>query len=180
MNKLLKTITSALLIGVLALSTASCAENADLFKKNTAPDYAATLETFDTYQSGYADFINAGEGNIFYKQSEGFTPAGNYCESTYIESEDGTYMNCTLEVQRNDRVEHDEYYRVDENTMYFVRSFSAEGSTLFTIEKYVVISGKLYFINPETETVDPVAKPDSLDMFLSFSELKTLFGNLDE
>lgn len=180
MNKLLKNITSILLIGILALSTASCAENADVFKKNTAPDYAVTLDTLETYQGGYADFMTAGEGNIFYKHSEGFTPAGNYCESTYLESEDGVYMNCTLEVQRNDRVEYDEYFRVDENTMYFVRSFNDTENGNFSIEKYVVISGTLYYINPETETVDTVSKPDSLDMFLSFSELKTLFGNFDE
>jgi len=180
MNKVLKNITSILLIGIMALSLVACAENADVLKTNSAPDYAATLETFDTYQSGYADFMSAGEGNIFYKQSEGFTPAENYCSSTYIESEDGTYMNCDLEIQRNDRTEHDEYFRIDDSTMYVVRSFIDPETSAVTIDKYVVISGKLFFINPETETVDAVAKPDSLDMFLSFSEIKTLFGNLDE
>ena len=64
--------------------------------------------------------------------------------------------------------------------MYIVRSYIDPNDSSVSIQKYVVINGTLYFLNSETETVEPVAKPDSLDMFLSFSEIKTLFGNIDE
>ncbi len=180
MNKTFSKIISFFLVGILALSLAACAENADAMKAKDTPDYATTLSNFETHQTAYSEFMNAGDGNIFYKQTEGFTPAENYCTATYIESEDGVYMNCDLEIARNDRAEHDEYFRYDDTTMYIVRSYIDPNDSSVSIQKYVVINGTLYFLNSETETVEPVAKPDSLDMFLSFSEIKTLFGNIDE
>ena len=74
MNKTFSKIISFFLVGTLALSLAACAENADAMKAKDTPDYATTLSNFETHQTAYSEFMNAGDGNIFYKQTEGFTP----------------------------------------------------------------------------------------------------------
>ena len=96
-----------------------------------------------------------------------------------IRQEDGTYKKCTVVATRGEIVECDEYFLISDS-MVFVARAPMSGTDETYVDQYVIISGTLYMINDEQETIDPVAKPDSLDLYLSFSELKSLYGNFDE
>ncbi|SMC61167.1 hypothetical protein SAMN06296952_1929 [Oscillospiraceae bacterium] len=179
MNKVFSRVSAVICTLALALSLVACTENADASATATNPDYTTLTTKIYDYQNSFGDFMNDESNNVYFKTSEGSTPGGNYCTASFLESEDGAFKKCSLEVTRDDVVECDEYFLVDESTVFIARA-PISGNDSVYIEKYVIISGTLYQINDELQTVEPVSRPDALDLYLSFSELKSLYGNFDE
>lgn len=179
MNKVFSRFTAVICTLGLALSLVACTENADATTAATNPDYTTIKNKIYEYQNAFGDYMNDESNGIYFKQTEGFTPGENYCTATFIESEDGTYQKCSLEVTRDEISECDEYFLIDESTVFIARApISNDGSTYFY--QYVIISGTLYEINDQQQSIDPVSRPDALDLYLSFSEVKSLYGNFDE
>ena len=179
MNKVFSRFVAVVCTLGLALSLAACTENADATAASTAPDYTTIKTKIFEYQNSFGDFMNDESNNVYFKTSEGFTPAENYCTASFLESEDGTYQKCSLQVTRDEVVECDEYFLIDDSTMFIARAPMSGYDELY-VDQYVVISGTLYQINDEQQTIDPVSRPDALDLYLSFSEIKSLYGNFDE
>ena len=179
MNKVFSRFTAVVCTFILALNLVACTENADATTSATNPDYTTVNTQIFEYQNGFGDFMNDESNNVYYKTSEGFTPAENYCTASFLQSEDGTYQKCTLEVTRGEVVECDEYFLINESTVFIARA-PMSGTDSIYVEKYLIINGTLYQINDDTQTVDPVSRPDALDLYLSFSEIKSLYGNFDE
>lgn len=164
-----------------AFAFVGCAENADIITETTVPEFVTIMENIETMHQGYSDFMNAGEGSIYYKNSDGFTPSEIPCYVEYIESEDGVYKLCNLMFSNEVSSEvHDEYQYIDATTMFIVRSYITDETNQIVIDKYVVIDGSLYEIN-ESEGVFVLAeKPDTLDFYLSFAELTSLYGDFTQ
>lgn len=171
-------LTLILLSGV-SLSITSCAENADVVTsvQETTPSFDEIHRLTEDYVSAYSDFMfNSTSGDVTIYTSEGTTPAGNSCNATYIESKDSKYMNLVLEVDRETSIDCDEYYRIDASHMFIVRSSLGTDNSIIGIFKYVIIDDILYSIDESTNTVSPVDRPDSLDMYLSFEEIIDLYS----
>lgn len=178
----MKKLTSLLILFCLIISSvfvfAACAENADIATETTVPEFTAIMEKIETMHVGYGNFMNAGEGTVLYKTSDGFTPSETPCFVEYLESEDRVYRLCNLQFANevSDEV-HDEYQYIDDTTLFIVRSYIANADNSIVIDKYVVLNGVLYSIDEEQGVFVAVEKPDSYDFYLSFSELTSLYGD---
>jgi hypothetical protein len=179
MNKVFSRFAAVICTLGLALSLVACTENADATAAATNPDYTTIKNKIYEYQNGFGSYMNDESNGVYFKTSEGTTPGENYCTASFLESEDGTYQKCSLEVTRGDLVECDEYFLIDESTVFIARA-PMSGSDEIYVYQYVIIGGTLYEINDAQQTIDPVSRPDALDLYLSFSEVKSLYGNFDE
>ncbi len=180
MKKLVSKLLILSFVVSMVFAFASCAENADVITETTVPEFVTITEKIETMHQGYSDFMNSGEGNVYYKTSDGFTPSEIPCYVEYIESEDGVYKLCNLVFQNELSSEvHDEYQYIDLSTLFIVRSYMANETNEIVIDKYVVLDGVLYTIDEEQGVFVAVEKPDSLDFYLSFAELTSLYGDFD-
>lgn len=157
-----------------------CAENADVITETTVPEFVTIMNDIEAMHQGYSDYMNAGENSVNYKTSDGFTPAETPCFVEYIESEDGTYKVCNMSFASDVSSEvHDEYQYINDTTTFIVRSYITDETREIVIEKYVVIDRVLYSINEEEGVFEAVEKPDTLDLYLSFAELTSLYGDFN-
>lgn len=179
MNKVFTKVTAVICTFIFAFSFVSCAENADATTTAAAPDYTTVKNEIFEYQNGFGEYMMDESNGVYFKTSDGLTPAENNCTVSYLESEDGTYKKCSVVATRGEIIECDEYFLISDSMVFVARAPMSDVDEPY-VDQYVIISGTLYMINDEQETIDPVAKPDSLDLYLSFSELKSLYGNFDE
>ncbi len=165
----------AVLCSVVFLS--GCVENADTTKAEENPLYEEITKSTNDYLKEYSDFILSSDSDtVDIISSEGTTPAGNSCTSTYVESKDSVYASLTLEVDRESEIVRDEYYRINPSRIFIMRSVQEEDNTLSVTDKYIIIDDVIYTINDENQTIDPVDRPDSLDLYLSFEEISDKYG----
>lgn len=154
-----------------------CVENADTAKAEEKPLYEEITQDTNDYLKEYSDFIlNSSSETVDIISSEGSTPAGNSCTSTYVESKDSAYASLTLEVDRETEIVRDEYYRINPSRIFIVRYSQGEDSSLSLTEKYIIVDDIIYSIDDENQAVNPVDRPDSLDLYLSFEEICDKYG----
>ncbi|MCQ2534003.1 MAG: hypothetical protein MJ172_05495 [Clostridia bacterium] len=170
--------TIVLLFG-MSFGFTSCAENADatVVPEETLPSYDEMHKLTEDYVIAYSNFmLNSTATDVSIYTSEGTTPAGNICSATFIESNDSKYINLVLEVDRQDSFDCDEYYRIDASHIFIARSSIAPDNSIIGIFKYIIIDDVLYRIDEQNQTVTPVDRQDSLDLYLSFEEIITLYS----
>ena len=179
----MKNFTSLLitfiLIFVTAFSFAGCAENADATIEETEiPDYATICQQFEDYRQAYSTYRDANDDDV-YENTDGYTTDEIPCSVRYIEANNGTYKIATLEASReidgNELIVVDEYYAIDENTLFIVRMYS-NAAGMMVIEKRVVINNVLYFLDDDAAQLVQETRPDSFDLYLSFDEITSLYG----
>lgn len=180
MNSLIKrtfkSISSVVLITFLAIGLGACAENADIMKNSSNPDYKEIQTMADKYVSDFSNLLLENSEDLTILNSEGTTPSGDTCQATFIESNDSKYTNLTLEVDRSSTIWFDEYYRIDASHIYISRYTISEEGKPDKSERYIIVDDVLYEIKDETSEVLPVDRPDSLDLYLSFEEINDKYG----
>lgn len=140
-----------------------------------ALDYAGLTQTIKTYEDAYRDYVNNGEGQVSIVTASGWTPLGSECSSRYLCTDDGVYESCSLTVQR-DIEEHDEYFNLGNGLMMFVRSYITSDSQI-VINKYISTGNTVFFINDETQSLDPIDDLEALDCFVTFDQVRRVYGN---
>jgi hypothetical protein len=138
------------------------------------PDFTETMNMISEYEGSYALFMNSKGNTVTRYESEGTTPLGLDCTATYTAAPDGMYKNVAIVATRDGSEMHDEYFALNDDTMFVVRSYISDGT--IHIEKYLCDSGVLFSIDEANSTILPVTDVDSLDLYTDFTELETTYA----
>lgn len=172
--------TAIIFTTLLATLITGCADNADTTQTTLAPDYNTIVQEFDEYRIGYSNYMNESDVEFNYIVSDGFTPADAPCYVNFSCSEDEAYYLVSVETHKETEngvdIRRDEYYPLSDNKLYIVRHLTNDIRGAISTTSYVVIDGSLYQVNENTGTISAVTKADSLDLYLSFEEIKSLYG----
>lgn len=157
---------------IMSISITSCFSGP--LDHHETPDYGAMTAMITDYEDRYREFVMNGAGDVAYVTAEGSTPLGAPCSSRYRRSSDGVYESCSLIVQR-EMEESDEYFNMGNGIMMFVRMYyNDEGAPV--IAKYISTGTEVFFVNDETQTCDPVTDITALDCFLTFDQVRRVYG----
>lgn len=180
-GKLLYRIAIAIIcILINAALVAGCVDNADNTMHDELPDYNSIMSEFDAYSVGYSNYMNETDIDFIYYVSDGFTPSDVPCYVNFSRSADGAYCLVSVETRTETEmgvdIRRDEYYPLSENKLYIVRHLSNDIKGSISTTAFLMMDGTLYQINTKTATLTVVTKADTLDLYLSFSELESLYG----
>ncbi len=169
-----KLISAVITAVVLAAALCGCSGIGAAEETAAVPDYEQVTQLIKAYEDAYREFAKSGEGQVSLVTASGYTPLGAECSSRYTCTSDGVWESCSLTVQR-DLEQHDEYFNIGNGIMMFVRSYlDADGYII--IQKYYCANGSVWFINSETHTMDPVEDITALDCFVTFDQVRRVYG----
>lgn len=171
----IRKFTIIILAAALAVVFACCSA-LNSAPESRAPDYTEITTLIKSYEDAYRSFIRGGDGEMEAVTASGHTPDGAPCESLYTRSSDGIYESCSLTVDRDGREEHDEYFNISPDMMMFVRTCIDTETPNIDIRKYIVSGNGVYYINDETESCENVEDITSLDIFVTFEQVRTAYG----
>lgn len=169
-----KLFAAAGLLIVMAAAMCGCYVPASTQETVLPPDYDEAINLITAYEDAYRAYVQAGEGEVSVVTATGLTPLGAECTSRYLCTSDGVYESCSLAVSR-DIEQHDEYFNLGNGLMMFVRSYMDDEGGVF-IDKYLCAGEHVYYINTETETMDQVADITALDCFVTFDQVRRVYG----
>lgn len=172
-------IRKALVTVLSMLVLAGCGRTAAPEQTVITPDYAQITSVISEYEDSYREFVNNGEGTVQFVTATGTTLLGAPCDSKYSCSSDGRFESCSLAVHR-DREEYDEYFNLSSEYMMFVRTYIDEEAQTISISKYISTGSAVYYLNDETQTCDPVEDVTAMDMFVTFDQVRNVFGADDD
>lgn len=138
------------------------------------PDYTEVTTLVKNYEDAYREYVQTGDGQVTLVTANGVTPLGCECFSKYTRTADGLYESCSLTVQREVE-QHDEYFNLSDDAMLFVRGY-VDLAGMIVIQKYYCTSTAVYYINYENETLDPVEHVSDLDCFVTFDQVRRVYG----
>lgn len=138
------------------------------------PDYTEVTTLVKDYEDAYRAYVQNGEGEVTLVTANGVTPLGCECFSKYTCTADGVFESCSLTVQR-DVEQHDEYFNLSDDAMLFVRGY-VDLAGMIVIQKYYCTSTAVYYINYENETLDPVEHISEMDFFVTFDQVRRVYG----
>lgn len=184
MNGKLKLLIISLLSVLMIFSIAACSEEAGIpiFSDNDTPTYEELNQKVDVFEQVYGNYWDNHQDELKMLNGEGYTPLGNTCAYTYITNIDGvnkadTVKSCTLYVTDDNGSEHvDEYFAVDKTTLFIARTTVPADGSLGEVTKYFYVNNKLYQVDETEATLNLIEKADTLDLYLSFSDLTDLYG----
>lgn len=175
---------SIVLIMCCAFSFSACSEDAaPLITTEETVSYAELKARVDAFDDVYVYYCYNKQDELKVFNGEGFSPLGTACEYTYITNTEGmnpanTLRSCKLQIVYDDgSFNVDEYFAVDASLLFIARTSVPADGALGTVIKYLSVDGVLYEINEAESTLTLVEKADTLDLYLSFSELAELYGN---
>lgn len=169
-----KLISAVITAVVLAAALCGCSGLGTAEETVAAPNYEEVTQLIKAYEDAYREFVRNGEGEVALVTASGYTPLGDECSSRYTCTSDGVWESCSLTVQR-ELEQHDEYFNIGNGIMMFVRSYiDADG--LIVIQKYYCSNGSVWFINSETNTMDRVEDIEALDCFITFDQVRRVYG----
>ncbi len=142
---------------------------------NPTLDYQDTTALIKTYEDSYRDYVQTGDGQVAVVTSVSETPNGAPCNVRYTSVVDQPFTSCSLEVQRNNRTEYDEYFRLSDTMMMAVRTY-IDDNGYGIITKYISANGNFYLVNDETSTCDIVDDILSLDFFMTWEQVTTAYA----
>jgi len=166
-------VTAGMLI-VMAAALCGCYVPASAPETVVIPDYNEAVSLVTAYEDAYRAYVQAGAGEVSVVTATGSTPLGSECSSRYVRTTNGEYESCSLTVMR-DREEHDEYFNLNNGLMLFVRTYFDDEGALF-IDKYLCAGENIYLINNETQTMDYIDDITSLDCFVTFDQVRRVYG----
>lgn len=169
-----KLFAAASMLIVMAATLCGCYVPASTQETVLPPDYNEAVSLITAYEDAYRAYVQAGEGEVSVVTATGVTPLGAECSSRYLCTTDGVYESCSLTVTR-DIEQHDEYFNLGNGLMMFVRSYMDDEGGVF-IDKYICAGENVYYINDETQTMDPVEDITSLDCFVTFDQVRRVYG----
>ena len=184
MRKSIKSILTILMAFTVIFGIVSCsAEEAAIpMLTDNTPSYEDVKKKIDLFDEVYGNYVYHNQEELKGSSGEGYTPLGNSCVYTYVTNIEGknkadTVRSCTLEITHDDgSMVVDEYFAVDNQTLFIVRTTNPGDGTFGEVFKYVVLDNTLYEINEKEATLTQVEKADTLDLYLSFAEIKDLYG----
>ncbi|MCQ2515362.1 MAG: hypothetical protein MJ094_00685 [Saccharofermentans sp.] len=165
----IKKLTAIILTCVLLLS--GCSSKTE----DSTLDYQETIAVITAYEDAYRDYVQTGDGQVSVTTSISETPNGQPCNARFTSVVNQPFTSCSLEVQRNDRTEYDEYFNISDTMMMAVRTYITE-SGVPVITKYISTMGQFYLLNPDTQTCDLVENIESLDFFMTFEQVTTAYA----
>ncbi len=175
-------ITTILAI-LIIFAFSGCSEEAGIpILTESGPSYEELKAKVDVFDQVYANYWDNNEDELKVLTGEGESPLGNSCYYQYVTNIEGknkadTVKSCTLYIT-NDQGESwvDEYFAVDNATLFIARTTVPADNSLGEITKYIYVDNTLYIIDEEESTLTPVEKADTLDLYLTFSDLTELYG----
>lgn len=182
MKKLACLFLSAVLLGSVAFGITSCSEDATPIITTQAVSYDDLKNKVDVFDSVYSNYCYNNQEELKVTSGEGYSPLGSPCSYTYITNIEGTnkadtVRSCTLEVTHDDgSICVDEYYAVDSITLFIARTTVPSDGSVGTVTKYIIANNVCYEIDEANAMLKPIEKPDTLDLYLSFSEIVELYG----
>lgn len=183
MKKLVSIVLSSVLVLSFAFAMTACSEDAaPIIVTSETNSYADLKAKVDVFDNVYAYYCYEKPEELVISNGEGFSPFGSPCSYTYITNIDGvnkadTVKSCTLEITHDDgSMNIDEYFAVDASTLFIARTTIPADGSLGTVTKYIISDNTCYIIHEAESTIEVVEKPDTLDLYLSFSEIVELYG----
>lgn len=175
MRKLVSILIS---VTIMLFAFVGCAEDAALNSTKAAPSYEEVMTTINDFEDTYSNYLRNNQDKLIQINSEGNTPSGVPCSSLYLTTEDKAISSCSLQITYEDRMCIDEYFLINDSTLFIAHSDNVPTDGTFggELSKYIIIDGTLYLINETEQTVSVVDHPDTLDFYLSFSEITELYG----
>lgn len=184
MKKLTCLFLTSVLLVTCAFGITSCSEDATpkIIDTTTSVSYDELKAKVDAFDDVYAFYCFNKQEELQMINGEGFTPLGSPCSYSYITNLEGTnaantVKSCTLNVVNDDgsfRV--DEYFAVDASTLFVARTDVPQQGAVGTVNKYICYNHTLYEIDETNASLTTVEKPDTLDLYLDFSEIVDLYG----
>lgn len=177
MKRLITIFTAMIMLFSLACFSTSCLDGATPTDV-VLPDYSEVSTTIDTYRTDYFEYMKNNSSSATYNGIDGFIPSDTPCQVTYMSSSDNEYVAVTIETIYDTSMNIDEYYFVSDSMLFIARTSLTDANDPNTgvVTKYVVIDDVLYTINDAAQTIEIVTKPDSLDLYLSETELTELYA----
>ncbi|MBO7425592.1 MAG: hypothetical protein J6U23_07915 [Clostridiales bacterium] len=184
MKNKLRLLVVSLLSVLMIFSIASCKEEpaTPFFDNSNEPTFEELSQKVEVFEKVYGNYWDNHQDELRVLNGEGYTPLGNTCAYTYVANIDGinkadTIRSCTLFVTDDSGDEHvDEYFAVDKSTLFIARTTVPPDGSLGDVTKYFYVGNKLYKANENDSTLEQIDKADTLDLYLSFSDLSELYG----
>ncbi len=137
------------------------------------------IKEFNTLYNVYMK-ANAEKREV--KSGKGKTYNGEDCDFIYAKTE--SYKTLTLTKKYSDKMVVDEYFRLNDGSLFLARSTAYNDGTFGLVEKYVVRDNKLLFLDSSDKTVKTLAEINSdnqtkimaeHDMFLHFEDIEYVY-----
>lgn len=186
MRKITGKITAAILMITFLFCFAGCSGQRSSEATTTttkAYDYYLLLDTeISEFNSVYTLYMRTHPEEMKIDKGTGKTYNGEECTFTYSTTE--KYKNLTLTKSYSDRMVVDEYFRLDDGSLFMARTTAYSDGTFGLVEKYIVRDNKVLFLNEETKTVDTIADLSTeeeskvmgdKDMFLHFEDIEYVY-----
>lgn len=168
-----KLLAAAFTCVLMAAAVCGCGSASVTQETVTPPDYTEMTALITSYEDAYRAFVQAGEGDVEVVTSEGCTPLGAPCSAKYTNANNGLYESCSLVVQR-DVEQYDEYFNIGNGIMMFTRFYTV--GTEMILHKYICYSNAVFYVNDETQTMDRVEDVEALDCFVTFDQVRRVYG----
>lgn len=148
---------------VMCMSLAACGKT---------PSYQKSMEQIRIFEEGFDEFMRD-ENSLatIVNTDDQTTPAGNNCHVRYFRSDNGVYESITLEVERGNFIQMDEYFKLSDGNVFVARSYFDPETHEPHVEKYILAGNSLYSIDAANETLTEVEDPASEDFFTDFQAL---------
>lgn len=179
----MKHFKNIMLAGCLIASLfmfSACEDDATLATLNESqPSYGTVITEIDEYTSAYSEYmasVTNDENAYSISVKDSYTASGIPCCGTLLTTTEGGYQRLTVQIEYETNEVVDEYFKVSDSLIFIARTTSTDDSTLGTVEKYCIIDGTLYSINDDSDELTPVEQPDTLDFYLSWSEIEETYG----
>lgn len=141
----------------------------------TGIDYSAAVQTIDTFQDSFGQYVfeEGGAGETI--RSEGTTLLGQHFDSSYFESTDGIFKKATFEVERDGILMVDEYFRMTDNLVLATRSY-LDSDSHAVIERYLISGDSVYQLDDVNQVLIRIEDMSAIDMFSSFEQVEQFAG----
>lgn len=138
-------------------------------------DYQEAVAVITAYEDAYRDYVQNGDGEVALSTATSQTPNGAPCNVRFTNIIGQPFTSCSLEVERNNRIEYDEYFAISDTMMMAVRTY-IDDSGRAIITKYISDSGNMYLVNDDTQTCDLIEDIEALDFFVTFDQVTNAYA----
>ena len=159
----------------------ACSEEAAITPKEEV-SYADLKAKVDLFDKVYVYYAYEHPDELRVNNGEDYTPLGNPCSYSYVANIEGVNQadaikSCTITAtddQGNTSIY--DYYAIDVSVMFVSRTCLDSDNILQSCDKYIFQGKDVYKIDEDEQMMTPVDKPDTLDMFMNFSDIEERYG----
>lgn len=188
MNRSISRFLVPVLVLSLLFSLAGCkgeisSEDTSVSADSTEVDSYLLLDTeIKEYNYMYNLYLRSNPDKMQVKKGSTKTPNGEECSFAYTKAD--TYKSLALTKNYSDKMVMDEYFRLNDGSLFLARTTTFSDNTFGPVEKYIVRSGKLLFLDPADLKVKTLADLEAdgetkimadHDMFLHFEDIEYVY-----